>query len=214
MALFNLKKRQIECKIVYYGPGRSGKTTNIVQVYKAFRQTVTTDLVSIDTDGDQTLFFDFLAIGVGKIAGCDVRVQLYTVPGQVHYSSTRKLVLREADGVIFVADSLEVRREKNLYSLKDLQKNLGESNLNIYKIPLVIQYNKRDLEGRGIPLLSVSTLEKDLNSQLHVPFYEASAVKGVGVGETLKQSLKLTLAHLQKQMNWMGGCGETEEGRS
>ena len=211
MAVFNLKKRQIDCKIVYYGPGRSGKSTNVAQIRKAFKQTAATDLFSIETDGDQTLFFDFLAMDVGRIAGCDVHVQIYTVPGQVQYSSTRKLVLREVDGVVFVADSLQMRREKNLYSLKDLQKNLEEYNLSIYRIPLVFQYNKRDLEGQGIPLLSVSALERDLNRQLRVPFFEASAIQGLGVGETLKQSLRLTLASLQKQMNWMGESGEKEQ---
>ena len=106
MAIVNLKKRQIECKIVYYGPGRCGKTTNLEYIHKAFKNQVKGDMVSINTDGDRTLFFDFLPLELGKLKGCDVRVQLYTVPGQVRYASTRKLVLRGADGIIFVADSL------------------------------------------------------------------------------------------------------------
>src|SRR3989339_1296669 len=150
MAIFNLKNREIECKIVYYGPGRSGKTTNLEYIFKTYKKQVTDQLVSIDTEGDRTLFFDFLPMGLGKIRGCDVRVQLYTVPGQVQYSSTRKLVLRGVDGIVFVADSLDVRREKNMLSLKDLQQNLKDYGLNIFKIPLVLQYNKRDLANEGM----------------------------------------------------------------
>ncbi len=120
MAIFNLQKREIECKIVYYGPGRCGKTTNLEQIYKAGTKQVAGDMVSINTEGDRTLFFDFLPMGLGKIKGCEVRVQLYTVPGQVQYSSTRKLVLKGVDGVIFVADSFKVRREKNMMSLKSV----------------------------------------------------------------------------------------------
>jgi hypothetical protein len=203
MAFLNLQKREIECKIVYYGPGRSGKTTNLEHIHRAFRQNVNGQLISIDTDGDQTLFFDFLAIGLGKIGGCNVRVHLYTVPGQVKYRSTRKLVLREVDGVVFVADSLQVRREKNLLSLGDLRDNLKEYNRNITELPIVIQYNKRDLAGRDVPLLPLSTLESDLNTRLRAPYFEASAIRGLGVGPTLKSCLKLTLSSLQQQMRWM-----------
>ena len=116
MASINLKKKEIEAKIVYYGPGRGGKTTNLEYIYKTYKKQVTGDMVSITTEGDRTLFFDFLPIGLGKIRGFDVRVSLYTVPGQVQYSSTRKLVLKEVDGLVFVADSLQVRREKNMIS--------------------------------------------------------------------------------------------------
>lgn len=202
MAIFNLKKREIECKIVFYGPGRGGKTTNLEYIYKTFKKQVAGDMVSVNTDGDRTLFFDFLPMGLGQIKGCDVKVQLYTVPGQVQYSSTRKLVLRGVDGVVFVADSLGVRREKNMISLKDLQTNLKEYNISITKIPLVLQYNKRDLEGQGIPIMSVEQMEKDLNRQLKVPSHPASAVTGEGVGPTLKECLKLTLKALQKELNW------------
>jgi signal recognition particle receptor subunit beta len=202
MAVFNAKERQIECKVVYYGPGRCGKTTNLEYIHKAFKKQVTGDMVSIDTEGDRTLFFDFLPMGLGKIRGCEVRVQLYTVPGQVQYSSTRKLVLRGVDGLVFVADSLEVRRKKNMLSLKDLQQNLKESGLSIFKIPLVLQYNKRDLGEQGLPLLSIEQLQADLNRQLKVPFFEASALKGTGVGQTLDKCLKLTLQSLQKELKW------------
>lgn len=202
MAIFNLKKREIECKIVYYGPGRGGKTTNLEYLFKAYKKQVTGEMVSINTEGDRTLFFDFLPIGLGKIRGCDVRVQLYTVPGQVKYSSTRKLVLRGVDGVVFVADSLDVRREKNMLSLQDLQKNLKEYGKSIFQTPLVLQYNKRDLADDGIPLMSIEQMDKDLNRQLKVPSYPGSAVKGNGVGATLKECLKLTLKSLQKEFKW------------
>jgi len=202
MALFNLKQREIECKIVYYGPGRCGKTTNLEYIYKTFKKQVTGEMVSVDTEGDRTLFFDFLPIGLGKIKGCDVRVQLYTVPGQVQYSSTRKLVLRGVDGVVFVADSLEVRREKNLLSLKDLQQNLKEYGIGIFKIPLVLQFNKRDLEAQGFPVMSIEKMNHDLNRQLKAPSFAASAFTGEGVGTTLKECIKLTLINLQKEFQW------------
>jgi mutual gliding-motility protein MglA len=200
MAILNLKKRQIECKIVYYGAGRCGKTTNMEYIYKTFTKQVTGEMVSIDTEGDRTLFFDFLPMGLGEIKGFDVRVQVYTVPGQVQYRSTRKLVLRGVDGVIFVADSLAVRREKNMLSLKDLQHNLKEYGINIFKIPLVIQHNKRDLAGESLPIMSLEQMEKDLNRQLKVPSFPASALIGQGVGATLKECLKLTLISLKNEM--------------
>jgi hypothetical protein len=202
MAIVNLKKRQIECKIVYYGPGRCGKTTNLEYIHKTFTKQVRGDMVSINTDGDRTLFFDFLPLELGKVKGCDLRVQLYTVPGQVRYSSTRKLVLRGADAVVFVADSLDVRREKNMLSLKDLAENLKEYGLSIFKIPLVLQYNKRDLADEGIPLMSVEQMEKDLNRQLKAPAFPGSATKGTGVGDTLKECIQMTLKALQKELQW------------
>jgi len=129
-----------------------------------------------------------------------VRVQLYTVPGQVQYSSTRKLVLKEVDSVVFVADSLEVRREKNMISLKDMAQNLKEYGLNIFKIPLVLQYNKRDLAKEGFPIMSVEQMNKELNRQLKAPAFPGSAFTGEGVGATLKECLKLTLKSLKKQL--------------
>jgi small GTP-binding protein len=200
MAILNLKKRQIECKIVYYGPGRSGKTTNMEYIYKTFTKQVTGEMVSIDTEGDRTLFFDFLPMGLGEIKGFDVKVQVYTVPGQVQYRSTRKLVLKGVDGVIFVADSLAVRREKNMLSLKDLQHNLKEYGIGISRIPLVIQHNKRDLVSEALPVMSLEQMEKDLNRQLKVTSFPASALTGKGVGATLKECLKLTLISLKKEM--------------
>ena len=202
MAVFNPKNRVIECKIVYYGPGRSGKTTNLEYIFKAGKKYTDSELVSINTKGDRTLFFDFLPLGLGKIRGCDVKVQLYTVPGQAKYSSTRKLVLKNVDGVVFIADSLEIRRKENLLSLKDLQQNLAEKNMNIFKIPLIIQYNKRDLGAQGIPVMPLEVMERELNGKLKVPSFEASAVKGTGVWDTLKKCLLLTLRHLQKELQW------------
>jgi len=204
MANFNFKERVIECKVVYYGPGRCGKTTNLEYIFKAFRKSTSGDMVSIDTKGDRTLFFDFLPMGLGKIRGCDVMIQLYTVPGQQKYSSTRKMVLKGVDGVVFVADSLEVRRKANLLSLKDLQGNLKEQGHSIFKLPLVIQYNKRDLAEEGFPILPEDVLERDLNSKLKAPSFTASAVKGTGVWPTLKECMKLTLLELQKELKWAG----------
>jgi signal recognition particle receptor subunit beta len=202
MATFNFKKREIECKIVYYGPGRCGKTTNLEYIFKTYKKQITGEMVSIDTEGDRTLFFDFLPMGLGKIKGCDVKVQLYTVPGQVQYSSTRKLVLKEVDGLVFVADSLEVRREKNMLSLKDLHENLKSYGTSIFKVPLVMQYNKRDLEEEGIPLMPIERMDHDLNRQLKAPYFSASAIKGQGVPQTITECLKRTLLNLQKQLKW------------
>ena len=200
MAIFKIKKREIECKIVYYGPGRSGKTTNMEYIYRTYKKQVVGEMVSVDTEGDRTLFFDFLPMGLGQIKGFEIRVQVYTVPGQVQYKSTRKLVLKGVDGVIFVADSLAVRREKNMLSLKDLQHNLKEYGINILKIPLIIQHNKRDLVEQGVPVMSIEQMERDLNRQLKVPSFSASAITGDGVGATLKECLKLTLLSFKRKI--------------
>ena len=200
MAIFKLKKREIECKIVYYGPGRCGKTTNMEYIFKTYKKQVIGEMISVDTEGDRTLFFDFLPMGLGTIKDFDIKVQVYTVPGQVQYRSTRKLVLKGVDGVIFVADSLAVRREKNMLSLKDLQHNLKEYGISIFKIPLVMQHNKRDLAGQDVPVMSVEQMERDLNRQLKVPSFPASAITGEGVGATLKECLKLTLLSFKKQI--------------
>lgn len=202
MAVFNVQDRLVECKIVYYGPGRSGKTTNLEYIFKVGKKYTNGEMVSINTQGDRTLFFDFLPLGLGKIKGYEVKVQLYTMPGQAKYGSTRKLVLKNVDGLVFVADSLEIRRKENLLSLKDLQQNLAELNLNIFNIPLVIQYNKRDLGEQGIPIMPIELMERDLNSKLKAPTFEGSAAKGKGVGATLKKCLILTLQHLQKDQKW------------
>ena len=202
MAIINLKKREVECKIVYYGPGRGGKTSNLQYIFKNSRPLMTDEMVSIKTKGDLTLFFDFVPMGVGKIKGCDVRVQLYTVPGQVKYSSTRKLVLKGVDGLVFVADSLKIRHDKNILSLKDLAINLQSYGQNIMKMPLVMQYNKRDLAAEGVPLMPVKEMEKAYNQQLKVPSFAASAITGENVNATLKACLVATLKSLKKEAGW------------
>ena len=200
-ASINFKKKEIECKIVYYGPGRSGKTTNLEFIFSSYKQYVAGEMISIKTEGDRTLFFDFLPIGIGTIKGFNIRVQLYTVPGQVQYQSTRKLVLKQTDGIVFVADSVVVRRKKNILSLKDMQANLKDYGISIYKIPLVLQYNKRDLDEQGIPIMPLDMMEKELNGQLRVPSFPAVATIGQGVGKTLKECLKLTIISIRKQLN-------------
>jgi small GTP-binding protein len=202
MALINLKKKEVECKIVYYGPGRCGKTTNLQYIFRNSRNLMTDEMVSIKTKGDLTIFFDFVPMEVGKIKGCDVRIQLYTVPGQVKYNATRKLVLKGVDGVVFVADSLKIRHEKNILSLKNLAENLKSYGLNIMKIPLVMQYNKRDLAKEGVPLMPIKDMERSYNRQLKVPSFAASAATGKGVNDTLKTCLVLTLKSLKKEAGW------------
>jgi signal recognition particle receptor subunit beta len=200
MAIINLKKKEVQAKIVYYGPGRGGKTTNLEYIYKKFRSRIQTEMVTIKTHGDRTLFFDFLPIEIGRIKGYDIRIQLYTVPGQVKYESTRRLVLRGADGIVFVADSLAVRRKENVLSLKSLADNLGSYKKSISEIPLVFQYNKRDLLDEGIPLLPVEWLEKDLNSKLQAPSFEASALMGPNVVQTMKKIIIMTIDSLRKDL--------------
>jgi signal recognition particle receptor subunit beta len=200
MAIINLKKKEVQAKIVYYGPGRGGKTTNLEYIYKKFRSRIQTEMVTIKTHGDRTLFFDFLPIEIGRIKGYDIRIQLYTVPGQVKYESTRRLVLRGVDGIVFVADSLAVRRKENVLSLKSLADNLASYKKSILEIPLVLQYNKRDLLAEGIPLLPVEWLEKDLNSKLKAPSFEASALKGPNVVQTMKKIIIMTIGSLRKDL--------------
>ena len=200
MAIINLKKKEVQAKIVYYGPGRGGKTTNLEYIYKKFRSRIQTEMVTIKTHGDRTLFFDFLPIEIGRIKGYDIRMQLYTVPGQVKYESTRRLVLRGVDGIVFVADSLAVRRKENVLSLKSLADNLASYKKSILEIPFVFQYNKRDLLDEGIPLLPVEWLEKDLNSKLKAPYFEVSALKGPNVVQTMKKIIIMTIDSLRKDL--------------
>lgn len=200
MSFINFKKKEVQIKIVYYGPGRGGKTTNLEYIYGKFKERINTEIVAIKTQGDRTLFFDFLPFDMGKIKGYDVKVQLYTVPGQVKYNATRELVLRGVDGVVFVADSMEARKTQNLQSLKNLQENLVIHKKSIFKVPLVLQYNKRDLAEQDIPLISFETLEKSLNSKLKVPSFEASAVVGTNVIQTLKKIISMTMASVENQL--------------
>ncbi len=200
MAIINLKKGEVQAKIVYYGPGRGGKTTNLEYIYTKFHDRIKSEMVTIKTHGDRTLFFDFLPIDIGKIKGFDIRVQLYTVPGQVKYDATRKLVLRGVDGIVFVADSLMVRRKENVLSLKNLAENLAAYRKSLFDVPVVFQYNKRDLQEEGIPLLSADVLEKDLNTQLKAPSFGASALKGPNVVQTMKKIIVMTVDSLRKDL--------------
>lgn len=200
MAFVNHRNREVQAKIVYYGPGRGGKTSNLEYIYNKLQERVQMEMVSIKTEGDRTLYFDFLPFDIGTIMGYKVKVQLYTVPGQVKYNATRRLVLKGVDGVVFVADSMVVRREKNILSLKNLQENLRVYQKNIFNIPLVLQYNKRDLREKAIPLLSIETLEKDMNRQLKVPSLGASALNGNNVIPTLKKIVHTTMRSLRKEL--------------
>ena len=200
MALINVKTREVQIKIVYYGPGRGGKTTNLEYINKTYRKQIKTEMVSLKTQDDRTLFFDFLPFDVGQIKGFDVTIQLYTVPGQVKYNATRKLVLRGVDGVVFVADVQKEQRKKNIESLNQLYENLETYNLDLFKIPFVMQYNKIDLKNTEIPILSSQLLQKDLNSLIKAPAFEASALKGGNVILTLKKIISMTLASIQDQI--------------
>jgi len=193
VAFIDLSKNEIQAKIVYYGPGRGGKTTNLLYVHESMSKQVCGKMVTIDTKGDRTLFFDFLPLSIGRVLNMTIRIQLYTVPGQVMYNTTRKLVLRGVDGVVFVGDSLKVQKQKNVESLENLAQNLKAEGLEIEQVPLVLQYNKRDLIKSNIPLLSVEELQNDLNLDLKVPWFEASAVSGEGVYETLREVSKRTI---------------------
>ena len=200
MALINPKKKEVQTKLVYYGPGRGGKTSNLKYIYDRYQNRINGKLTSINTHGDRTLFFDFLPLDAGTVKGYNVKLQFYTVPGQVKYKATRKLVLRGVDGIVFVADSMVLRQQSNIASLEDLKENLAEFNKDIYNIPIVFQFNKRDLIDEQIPVLPLQTLKNDLNGKLNAPFFEASAMKGTNVVETMKKAISLTVASLQDRL--------------
>jgi hypothetical protein len=189
MALFNYATKEITIKIVYYGPGLSGKTTNLQYLHSIFDPAKRGKLLSLATEADRTLFFDFLPIELGKISDFSIRFQLYTVPGQVRYNATRKLVLKGADSVVFVADSQREMREQNIESLKNMQENLIANNINPDDIPVILQFNKRDLSN----VLSIDELNGDLNGQMKYEFREAVAVEGKGVEDTFKRITKLVI---------------------
>ncbi|HEU5183960.1 MAG TPA: GTPase domain-containing protein [Gemmatimonadaceae bacterium] len=193
MSLVNYATREITCKIVYYGPGRSGKTTNLHYVYGQVPDERKGRMVSLATQTDRTLFFDFLPLDLGTISGFTTRLQLYTVPGQVYYQATRKLVLQGADGVVFVADSQSRQLQENIESLQDLHANLGEHGMDPRSTPLVLQYNKQDLPRDMI--MSVDDLDEALNFR-GVPRFTADALHGVGVFETLRGIAELVLKRL------------------
>lgn len=193
MSFINYSCREINCKIVYYGPGLCGKTTNLQYIYGKTDDEAKGKMISLATETDRTLFFDFLPLELGKIRGFRTRFHLYTVPGQVFYDASRKLILKGVDGVIFVADSQEERWEANLESIQNLRENLNEQGYDLEKIPYVMQFNKRDLPN----CIAIDVMQKELNS-LFVPWFEASALTGTGVFDTLKAAAKLVLNELKK----------------
>lgn len=193
MSLVNFTSREITCKIVYYGPGRSGKTTNLQYVYGRVPESRRGRMVSLATQTDRTLFFDFLPIDLGVISGFNTRFQIYTVPGQVYYNATRQLVLQGADGVVFVADSQARRFEENLESLQNLQGNLLQQGLDVRQFPVVLQYNKQDLPRDLI--LTQAELDDALNFRA-VRSFSADALHGGGVFETLKGISEIVLKKL------------------
>src|ERR1700682_4284383 len=199
MVLFNYATKEITAKIVYYGPGLCGKTTNLQFVYDSLPSNNKSKMLSLATKTDRTLFFDFLPLDLGKIRGMRTKLQLYTVPGQVYYNSTRQLVLKGADGIVFVADSQDFALDANLESLQNLEDNLKRQGIRIREIPVVIQYNKRDLSNA----LPVGEIDKDLN-KLNAPKFESVATTGLGVEETLKGITQLVLAHLVRKYGLEG----------
>ena len=194
MSFINYAAREINCKLVYYGPGLCGKTTNLQFIYTKVDPGTKGKLISLATETERTLFFDFLPLELGSIRGFKTRFHLYTVPGQVFYDASRKLILRGADGVIFVADSQIERMESNIESAENLEDNLAEQGMRLETMPYVLQYNKRDLPN-AVP---IEELEAALNPR-HVPWFEACAPKGIGVFETLKGAAKLVLNELKKK---------------
>lgn len=201
MAVIHIRKKEVQIKIVYVGPGRGGKTTNLEYIFKKIRHRILSDMVSIKTHGDRTLFFDFLPFELGQIQGYKIKTQLYTVPGQVKYNATRKLVLKGVDGIVFVADSMVVMREKNIQALENLHENLSFYGIDIHdQFPLIMQYNKRDLAASGIPLLDIETMDKDLNAKLKAPVFSASAIQGDNVIPTVKKAISNTIVSLQDQL--------------
>jgi signal recognition particle receptor subunit beta len=185
MSFINHNAKEIHCKVVYYGPSLGGKTTNVQWIYQKTAQDQKSKLVALNTDVERTLFFDFLPMNLGDIRGYNTRFHLYTVPGQVVYDASRKLILKGLDGVIFVADSQAERMEENLESLRNLEKNLEAQGYDINEIPLVFQYNKRDLPSS----LSISDLRSQLN-RYNAPDFEATANEGKGVMEAFKTVTK------------------------
>jgi len=206
MALFNYATRELSAKIVYYGPGLSGKTTNIEMVHQLLRPEQKGRLISLPTETDRTLFFDFLPIDLGQIKGFKVRFHLYTVPGQVFYNATRRLVLQGVDGVVFVADSQREMANSNMESLRNLMDNLSTYGKKLEELPFVFQYNKRDLKN----IATVEEMEKAIN-HLHAPAYEAVAPAGKGVKETLVAISRMVFNNLRKTLLMPGEMAAHED---
>ncbi len=193
MPFINFATKEINCKIVYYGPGLSGKTTNIKWIYDHIKPENKGEMITLATETERTLFFDFVPIEVSNVKGFKVRFHLYTTPGQIIYQASRKLILKGVDGVVFVADSQEERHDANLDTLDDMLENLKEYDIDIEDLPLVFQYNKRDLPN----VLPVEVLRRDLN-RWNRPDFEAVATKGIGVLETFKEISRQVLQKLKK----------------
>jgi len=193
MSFINYSSREINCKIVYYGPGLCGKTTNLQFIYKKTKPESKGKMITLATETERTLYFDFLPLALGEIKGFKTRFHLYTVPGQIFYDASRKLVLKGVDGIVFVADSQVERMDANAESLENMGINLEDEGYSLSQIPYVIQYNKRDLPN-ALPL---AELKKVLNPK-GVPDFEGAASEGRGVFETLKAVVKLVLAKLEK----------------
>jgi mutual gliding-motility protein MglA len=191
----NWALQEINLKIVFYGPGMSGKTTNLEFIHSKLDPSLAGELVSLKTKEDRTIFFDFMQIEVGRIKGKKPKFNLYTVPGQVYYASSRKVILNGVDGLVFVADSQPHRMEANIETLLDLENNLKQDGHSLEEFPWVIQYNKRDLPGVD----TVPTLQKKLNF-FDVPYFEAIAVRGEGVFNTLKAIINNVVQHVQNQL--------------
>ncbi len=191
----NWALQEINLKIVYYGPGMSGKTTNLEYIHSKMDPSLAGELVSLKTKEDRTIFFDFLQLEVGRIKGKKPKFNLYTVPGQVYYASSRKVILNGVDGIVFVADSQKHRMDGNIETLLDLENNLREDGHSLDKFPWVIQYNKRDLPD----IDTIENLQKRLN-YFNVPFYEGVAIKGNGVFDTLKAIINKVVANVQTQL--------------
>ncbi|APF17977.1 GTP-binding protein [Caldithrix abyssi] len=191
----NWALQEINLKIVYYGPGMSGKTTNLEYIHSKLDPSLKGELVSLKTKEDRTIFFDFMQIEVGRIKGKKPKFNLYTVPGQVYYASSRKVILNGVDGIVFVADSQPHRMEANIETLLDLEENLKQEGHTLENFPWVIQYNKRDLPG----VESVEVLQRRLNF-FNVPYFEAVAVRGDGVFDTLKAVINLVVRNVQDQL--------------
>ncbi|MFQ5839512.1 MAG: ATP/GTP-binding protein [Candidatus Methylomirabilales bacterium] len=194
MSFINYSAREINCKLVYYGPGLCGKTTNLQHIHQKVDPNTKGKLISLATETERTLFFDFLPLELGAIRGFRTRFHLYTVPGQVFYDASRKLILKGADGVVFVADSQIERMESNIESLENLERHLDAQGISLDKISLVLQYNKRDLPN----VVPVEELQRALNFR-NVPWFEAVAPKGIGVFETLKAAAKAVLQDLKRK---------------
>lgn len=194
MAHLDPDSRQLVAKIVYYGPDKSGKTTCLDYLFRKYRHRADPEGVMIKSLKEKPLFFDFLPIDVGKIKGYDVKIQFYTVPGGDKFGATRRVVLKGVDGIVFVADSMQVRRENNIRSLVELKANFAGLERDFSSVPLVFQYNKRDLDGAGIPLLPVETMEEDLNSEMKSPAFPTSGLTGENVIAAMKQVIILAVS--------------------